>query len=98
MKFKILIPNSEDGRFYFIKEQLEELLDKTYNEGYEEGKKAGNIHYIPYPQINNPVEPYNPLSPYVTWMGPNDVPPNLSTINNSHYSSTTTAINTCGEV
>ena len=95
MKYKILIPNSEDGRFYFTKEQLEELLDKTYNEGYEEGKKAGDIQYVPYPQISNPREPYqpyNPLNPYVTWMGPNDVPPSFSSINNRNvkYSTGTT--------
>ena len=93
MKYKILTPNNCEGTFTLTKEQLEELLDKVYNEGYEEGKKAGNIAYIPYPQINNPVEPYNPLKPYVTWNGANDIPPNLSETSNSHYSSTTIAIN-----
>lgn len=91
--YKILIPNNSDGTFTFTKEDLEKLLDDVYNEGYEEGKKAGNIHYIPYPQINNPVEPYNPLNPYVTWMGPNDVPSSILTSNPSYSTNTTTARN-----
>lgn len=89
MSYKILTPNNSDGTFTFTKEDLEKLLNDVYNEG----KKAGNIHYIPYPQINNPVEPYNPLNPYVTWMGPNDVP---STSDNSRtYTNVTTARNEC---
>lgn len=63
MKYKILIPNSEDGRFYFTKEQLEELLDKTYNEGYEDGRKERNMEYIPYPGITYPYTPSNPYNP-----------------------------------
>lgn len=75
MTYKILTPNNSDETFTFTKEDLEKLLHDVYNEGYEEGKKAGNIHYVPYPQISNPSVPYNPLNPYyVTWLGPNDVP------------------------
>lgn len=85
-KYKILVPNAENGLFYFTKEHLEELMDEVYNEGYEEGKKAGNIQYVPYPQVNNPLNP----NPYITWLGPNDVPPNLSNINNGQYTTTTT--------
>lgn len=93
MSYKILIPNNSDGTFTFTKEDLEKLLDDVYNEGYKEGKKAGNIHYIPYPQINNPVEPYNPLNPYVTWMGSNDVPPSCRDSSGSAYSTVTTTRN-----
>ena len=91
MRYKILVPNAENALFYFTKERLEELIGEVYNEGYEEGKKAGNIHYVPYPQTSNPSAPYNPLNPYITWLGPNDVPPNLSSINNDvKYSTGTT--------
>lgn len=96
MKYKILTP-AEDGRFYFTKEQLEELLNETYNDGYEDGKKVGHITYIPYPQLNNPnTTPNNPLNPYITWLGPNDVPTSITTASNS-YSTNTNSINTKGE-
>lgn len=93
MSYKILTPNNSDGTFTFTKEDLEKLLNDVYNEG----KKAGNIHYVPYPQTSNPSAPYNPPynplnpNPYITWLGPNDVPPNLSSINNDvKYSTGTT--------
>lgn len=98
MKYKIFSLD-ENERIYFLKENLENLLDEVYNEGYEEGKKAGNIQYVPYPQVSNPpAQPYNPLNPnpYITWLGPNDVPPSFSTSDNS-YSTNTSAINTKGE-
>ena len=91
MAYKILIPNNSDGTFTFTKERLEELIDEVYNEGYEEGRKVGNILYVPYPQTSNPSVPYNPLNPNITWLGPNDVPPNLSSTNNDvKYSTDTT--------
>lgn len=64
MKYKILMPN-EDGKFEFTKEELESLLEETYNEGLEEGKKWS----ITTPSINPLPYPYNPLQPYVTWTG-----------------------------
>lgn len=86
MKYKILIPNAENGLFYFTKERLEEFIDEIYNEGYEEGKKAGNLVYVPYPQTSSPSVPYDP-NPKITWLGPNDVPPNL--YNDVKYSTDT---------
>ena len=98
MKYKILSLD-ENGKISFTKEELEKLLDEVYTDGYQEGKKAGNIQYVPYPQVSNLfAQPYNPLNPnpYIIWLGPNDVPPSFSTSDNS-YSTNTSAINTKGE-
>ena len=96
MKYKIFNLD-ENGRIYFTKENLENLMDEVYNEGYEEGKKAGKIQYVPYPQLNNPnTTPNNPLNPYITWQGPNDVPTSITTASNL-YSTNTNSINTKGE-
>lgn len=48
MKIKILIPNNQ-GKLEFDKEELEKLLEESYNEGFEEGRKFNNnLTHIPY--------------------------------------------------
>ena len=92
--YKILIPNKEN-KFEFTKEALEQLLDDVYNDGFKDGQLTSQSMKITYP-INNPDStgnPYNPLNPYVTWMGPNDVPSSISTSNPSYSTNTTIARN-----
>ena len=94
MKYKILIPNKEN-KFEFTKEALEKLLDDVYNDGFKDGQLTSQPTKITYP-INDPNStgtPGNPLNPYVTWMGPNDVPPSVLTSNPSYSTNTTTARN-----
>ena len=89
--YKILTPNKEN-KFEFTKEALEKLLDDVYNDGFKDGQLTSQPAKISYP-INDPNStgnPYNPLNPYVTWMGPNDVPPSCRDSSGSAYSTTTT--------
>lgn len=48
MKHKLFIPIFQEGKyvFQFTKEELEKLLDETYEEGYNEGKKNCYYPYI----------------------------------------------------
>lgn len=48
MKYKILQLDA-NGRISFTKEELEDLLEEVYNNGYDDGRKTCN--YYPY-QIN----------------------------------------------
>ena len=51
MKIKVLTPN-KDGLFCFKKEEIEDLLQEAYDEGYQEGLSK-NIYCGPYPKITN---------------------------------------------
>lgn len=53
MKHKLFIPIFQEGKyvFQFTKEELEKLLDETYEEGYDEGKKGC---FYSYPGITSP--------------------------------------------
>ena len=48
MKIKILFPN-EKGKIELSKEELEVLLEESYQEGFEEGKNSKPVYY---PYIN----------------------------------------------
>lgn len=97
MKYKLIEPTIQDGKFFyqFTKEELEKLLDEVYNEGFYEGASMSQTKIIRYPS-NEPGSSGYPSfpNPYVTWMGPNDVPPSCRDNSGSAYSTaTTTAYN-----
>lgn len=58
----------------FTKEELESILDETYNDGFSDGKLAAKTTLIRYPTNDPGSTGNNPLNPCITWMGPNDVP------------------------
>lgn len=95
MAYRIITPNNPDGTFSFTKEALEQLLDDVYNDGFKDGQLTSQPIKISYPisDPNSTGNPYNPLNPYVTWMGPNDVPSSILTSNPSYSTNTTTARN-----
>lgn len=64
----------ENNMITFTKEELESILDEAYNDGFSDGKLSAQATLISYPTNDPNSTPYYPLSPYVTWMGPNDVP------------------------
>lgn len=48
-KIMILTPNVNNKDFLFTKEELEKLLDKAYDEGYQDGVRSmSTISYNPY--------------------------------------------------
>ena len=53
MKYKILTPN-KDGNFIFKKEELENLLEEIYNDGFVEGSKWFYQNIRPYGSTYNP--------------------------------------------
>ena len=89
MKHRLFIPIFQEGKyvFQFTKEELEKLLDEVYTDGYEQGLKK---YVYCYPTDDLRSTGNNPLNPYVTWMGPNDVPPSCRDSSGSAYSTTTT--------
>jgi hypothetical protein len=46
MKIRVLFPN-EKGKIELSKEELEALLEESYQEGFEEGKNSKPVYY-PY--------------------------------------------------
>ena len=96
MSYKILTPNNSDGTFSFTKEELEKLLDEVYNEGFYEGTFMSQTKIIKYPS-NDPNSTGHPSfpNPYVTWQGPNDVPPSYTEGSYKYSTATTTAYNNC---
>ena len=54
-KIMILTPNVNDKDFLFTKEELEKLLDKAYDEGYQDGVRnvstVSTLSYNPYSTI-----------------------------------------------
>lgn len=44
MKIKVFYPD-RDGRISFTKEELENLLDEVYDEGYDDGKKVTSYYW-----------------------------------------------------
>lgn len=91
MKYKILIPNTENNNFYFTKDELEKLLDETYEEGYKEGSKK---YVYCYPTTHT--EPYNTITqPYITYSTRYVDCNTVTTANSSEYATPT--INTKGE-
>ena len=83
----------ENNMITFTKEELESILDEAYNDGFSDGKLAAQATLISYPTNDPNKTPYNPLNPYVTWMGPNDVPPSVSSSSKTYSTTTTTARN-----
>ena len=83
----------ENNMIKLTKEELESILDETYNDGFSDGKLAVQTTLIHYP-TNDPSSTGNsPLNPYITWTGPKDVP---STSDSSRtYTNVTTARNEC---
>lgn len=87
MKYKILEVGA-DGLLSFTKEELEALLEETYNAGYEDGRKTCQYPYW----ISTP--PYTPLkkewweTPHPVWTC------NVDTAQPPHYGSTITKANT----
>lgn len=51
-KIMILTPNVNNKDFLFTKEELEKLLDKAYDEGYQDGVRSmstvSTMSYNPY--------------------------------------------------
>lgn len=82
----------ENNMITFTKEELESILDEVYNAGFSDGKLAAQTTFISYPTNDPNLTPCNPLNPYVTWTGPNDVPPTVSG-GSKTYSTVTTARN-----
>ena len=86
MKYKILEVGA-DGLLSFTKEELEALLEETYNAGYEDGRKTCQYPYWIY-QV-----PYDPPhkqenwweAPYPVWTC------DVDTAQPPHYGTTTTA-------
>lgn len=64
----------ENNMIKFTKEELESILDETYNDGFSDGKLAAKTTLIRYPTNDPGSTGNNPLNPCITWMGPNDVP------------------------
>lgn len=94
MSYKILTPNNSDGTFSFTKEELEKLLDDVYNEGFYEGASMSQTKIIKYPSNDPNATGYPPfINPYVTWQGPNDVPPSCTEGSYKYSTATTTAYN-----
>lgn len=81
----------ENNRITFTKEELESILDEVYNDGFSDGKLAAQGTLITYPTKNPNSTPYNPMNPYVTWTGPNDVP--CTSDSSRTYSTVTTTRN-----
>ena len=46
MKIKVIYPN-ERGKLEFTKEELEKLLEESYQDGVNDGKKMPTFSYIP---------------------------------------------------
>ena len=74
----------------FTKEELESILDEAYNDGFSDGKLAAQATLIRCPTNDPSSTGNNPLNPYVTWTGPNDVPPSYSDGSSYSYSTDTT--------
>ena len=72
MRLKFIEVN-EDGLIQFSAKELEALVEEAYNEGFEDGKKAGTVVF---PTIEPPVNPYKP---YVTWTTTPCDPPYIAT-------------------
>lgn len=88
----------ENNRITFTKEELESILDETYNDGFSDGKLVAKTTLIRYPTNDPGSTGNNPLNPYVTWMGPNDVPPSCRDSSGSAYSTTTTTARNDGNL
>lgn len=80
----------ENNMIKLTKEELESILDETYNDGFSDGKLAAQTTLIRHPTNDPGSTGNNPLNPYVTWMGPNDVPPSCIDSSRYTYSTTTT--------
>lgn len=97
MKYKLIEPTIQDGKFFyqFTKESLEKLLDEVYNEGLSDGELKAQSEIIKCPNNDPKSTGYTPfLNPYITWQGPNDVPPSCTDGSSYKYSTaTTTAYN-----
>ncbi len=88
MKYKILEVGA-DGLLSFTKEELEALLEETYNAGYEDGRKT-----CQYPYWIQPA-PYDPSYKQNNWWDTRPVwTCNIDTAQPPHYGPTgTTAEN-----
>lgn len=64
----------ENNMIKFTKEELESILDEIYNDGFSDGKLAAQTTLVCYPTNDPSSTGNNPLNPYVTWTGPNDIP------------------------
>lgn len=64
----IYVETNKDGKFEMTKEQFEQFMQESFNQGYEAGMAKGTIVY---PSITNPT-PYTPptVTPYPTWYSP----------------------------
>lgn len=64
----------ENNMIKFTKEELESILDETYNDGFSDGKLVAQTTLIHYPTNDPGSTDNNPLNPYVIWTGPTDIP------------------------
>lgn len=85
----IIYINVKDGKVDLTKKELEELLEKKYHEGYEQGKKCietitySNIcpHGYNYWSCPYYTYPYSPYKPLITWTNQNTSTSTSPTIN-----------------
>lgn len=81
----------ENNMIKFTKEELESILDETYNDGFSDGKLAAQSTLICDPTNDPSSSGNNPLNLYVTWSGPTDVP--CTSDSSRTYSTVTTTRN-----
>lgn len=80
----------ENNMITFTKEELEEILDETYNDGFSDGKLVAQTTSIRNSTNDPSSTGNNPLNPYVTCQGPNGIPPSYSNGSSYVYSTATT--------
>ena len=88
----IIYVDSKSGKVDLTKKQLEELLKEKYNEGYEAGKKTGNICscYCPY-GYNYWGCPHRwSNKPYITWTSSGSATSGYCSDNITTFSDSTT--------
>lgn len=85
MRVKIFTLN-ENNKIEFTQEELEKLLDETYNDGYADGKKS-NYFYYRYPYCTTTATPLTIGSDSISAAG--------TTIGSGDYKTATTTTATC---
>lgn len=77
---------NKEGKIEFTEISLRQLLDRVYNQGYNDGKNNGSIIW------NSPSKWYDDWwnKPVITWC--NDINSSSSTVTLDDYSSTTTNV------
>lgn len=80
MKKDVFIPIrvDEDDNVDLTFEEFEGFINEAYDSGFKDGMEAAKKSIgIQDTKGHDPIYPYNPVYPYVTWdfsKGPNDIP------------------------